>query len=250
MSPRLSVVVIALNEETDLPGCLESARDAASELVVVDSGSKDRTAAVARRYTPAVHRREFADYASQKQRAADLATGDWVLSLDADERLTPELARELAELLAGEPPHAGYRIPFEVWFLGRRLRHGGLGREEHLRLFRRSSGRFIGGGLHEGVEVRGTVGRLAGAIRHVPYRDIDDYLSKMSGYTTLAARKRRERGERFSPLHHLLPLWEFFVRTVLRLGVLDGTPGLAWAGLSAFHTWVKYLKLKQLEKTP
>ncbi|MEK7742896.1 MAG: hypothetical protein AAB578_00785, partial [Elusimicrobiota bacterium] len=112
---------------------------------------------------------------------------------------------------------------------------------------RRSKGGFVGGRLHEGFEGEGKAGRLEGKMVHLPYRDIDDYLDKLRVYTTAAALKRREQGRRSSPLHHLLPFWELFHRLVLRLGVLDGTPGVAWAALSSFHTWVKYVKLREME---
>ena len=248
MKSTLSAVLITYNEEADLPACLESVRGLASEIIVVDSGSADRTQDIALSYTPHVHRREFTDYAGQKQAALELATGEWVLSIDADERVSPELAREFEEFLKHPSSFAGFRIPYEVHFMGRALRFGGLGAEEHLRFFRRDAGRFVGGELHEGIEVRGPVGRLRGVLRHFPYHDLDDYLDKMRRYTTLAAQKRWDHGGRFSPLHHLLPFWELFVRIVLRLGILDGTPGITWWGLSSFHTWVKFLKLRDMER--
>lgn len=248
----LSVVIIARDEERDLPGCLDSVAGLADEVVVLDSGSTDRTRELARARGAKVFERPFDDYASHKQAAVERATGDWVLSIDADERVTPALRDEIRALLAAPPDggagNVGYEIPFEVHFLGRRLRFGGLGSERHLRLFRRGRGRFTGGSLHEGVRVDGPVGRLRGPIRHLPYRDLGEYLAKLDRYTTLAAEKRRRAGRRFTPLHHLLPCWELFHRLVLRLGVLDGTPGVAWAGLSAFHTWVKYLKLRELQR--
>ena len=142
---------------------------------------------------------------------------------------------------------SGYDIPFEVVFLGRTLRWGGLGSESHLRLFRRDKARFVGGALHEGVVVDGFLGRLRGVMVHEPYRDISDYLSKLDRYTTLAAQKRFAAGKRFTPLHHLILPWEFFARTVLKLGVLDGYPGMVWAGLSAYHSWLKYAKLRELQ---
>lgn len=250
MSPRLSVIIITRNEETDLPACLESVKRLGAEIVVVDGHSSDRTREIAENAGAKVLTRDFDGYAPQKQSALDLATGDWVLSIDADERLTPELCDEIAGVCAntdGSGPH-GYEIPFRVHFMGRRLRFGGLGGERHLRLFRRSLGRFVGRRVHEGIVVEGSVGRLRGAIEHFPYRDLDEYLEKMRVYTSQAAAARREQGRRFTPLHHLLPFWEFFLRAFLRLGLLDGTPGIVWAGLSSFHTWVKYIKLRDLER--
>ncbi len=245
--PRLSVILITRDEALDLPDCLKSLKGLDAEIVAVDGGSTDGTVDILRRAGARVHHREFDGFASQKQAALDLASGDWVLSIDADERLSPELHSEIeAVILATGGPNA-YELPFEVHFLGRALRFGGLGSESHLRLFRRTKGRFIGGRLHEGIETEGKAGRLEGKMVHLPYRDLDDYLDKLRVYTTAAALKRREQGRLFSPLHHLLPFWELFHRLVLRLGVLDGTPGVAWAALSSFHTWVKYVKLREME---
>ncbi|HBL19106.1 MAG: hypothetical protein A2X36_16250 [Elusimicrobia bacterium GWA2_69_24] len=247
---NLSVIVITRDEEHNLAACLESVRGLDPEIVVLDNASTDRTVEIARRYTPLVSGHPFRDFASQKQAALDRATREWVLSIDADERVSPALAEELRVLLASPaaaaPSASGYEIPFEVEFMGRKLRFGGLGRERHLRLFRRAAGAFRGDFVHESVAVRGSVGRLRQPIRHIPYRDLDEYLAKMRVYTGRAARKRWEQGRRFHAGHLLLPLWEFFARAVLKLGVLDGTPGIVWAGLSAFHTWVKYLKLREL----
>jgi hypothetical protein len=164
--------------------------------------------------------------------------------------VTPELSRELSLLRGGGGNGAGaYEIPFSVTFLGRRLRFGGLGSERHLRLIRRDRARFTGGALHEGLERAGLeVSALSGRMLHEPYRDLADYLAKLDRYTTLAARKRFEAGQRFRPWHHLVLPWEFFSRAVLRLGILDGGPGLVWASLSAFHRWLKYAKLRELEK--
>ncbi|HAH07064.1 MAG TPA: LPS biosynthesis protein [Elusimicrobia bacterium] len=247
MTSTLSAVLITRDEALDLPACLESLAGLDAELVVLDGGSTDGTQDIAQRFGARVEHREFDAYASQKQAALDLAKNEWVLSIDADERVSPALRDEVRRLLSGRPEHAGYEIPYEVVFMGRVLRFGGLGGERHLRLFRRSAGRFVGGRLHEGIEVSGPVGRLQGRMVHIPYRDVDEYLDKLRRYTGYGARKRFEQGRRFNPLHHLLPFWEFFVRAVLRGGLLDGGPGLAYAALSSFHTWVKYLKLKELE---
>lgn len=249
MSRTLSAVIIARDEERDLPDCLASLEGLASEVVVLDGGSGDRTLEIARARGAKTASRTFDGYASQKQAALEMATGDWVLSIDADERVSAPLGAEIRALLAAGPDKDGYEIPFEVVFMGAPLRFGGPGSERHLRLFRREKARFAGGLVHEGVEVTGPVGRLRGRMIHLPYRDVSEYLSKLDAYTTYAAEKRRAAGVRPSPLHHLLPLWEFFVRVFLRLGLLDGRRGLVWAGLSSFHTWVKYVKLAEMGRS-
>ena len=243
----LSVVLIARDEETDLPACLESVKDIADEIVLLDSGSTDKTKEIALSFNAKFSERPFDDFASQKQAAVDLATGDWILSLDADERVTPELAEEIREVIKTERSDA-FDIPFQVWFLGKRLRFGGLGREHHVRLFRAGKGHFGGKQLHEGIVVEGTTSRTVNAITHIPYRNLNEYLEKMTVYTERAARKRFENGKRFHIGYHLLPVWEFFMRAFLKLGILDGFPGILWAGLSAFHSWLKYAKLREIER--
>lgn len=245
----LSAILIAKDEERDLPGCLESLKGLASEIVVVVSDdTADRTEELARAGGAKVVRRKFDDYARQRQASLDAATGEWCLWIDPDERVTPGLAAEIRAALAGAPAVDAFDVPFEVRFLGRTLRWGGLGSESHVRLFRRSKSRFVGGGLHEGIEVDGRQGVLSGKIVHEPYRDIPDYLGKLDRYTTLAAEKRFAAGRRFSFWRHLILPWEFFSRAILKLGILDGRPGLVWAGLSSYHSWLKWVKVGELER--
>lgn len=249
MTPSISAILIAKDEERDLPGCLESLKGLATEtVVVVSADTTDRTEEIARAAEAVVLRRAFDDYARQRQASLDAATGEWCLWLDPDERVTPALAAEIRAALGAAPAVDGYDLPFEVRFLGRTLRWGGLGSESHPRLFRREKSRFVGGALHEGIEVSGFLGRLRGKVVHQPYADLADYLGKLDRYTTLAARKRFEAGRRFTPVQHLILPWEFFARAVLKLGFLDGFPGLVWAGLSAFHSWLKYVKLGEMQR--
>jgi len=244
----LSAILIAKDEERDLPGCLESLNGLASEIVVIVSeDTTDRTEELARAAGAKILRRKFDDYARQRQASLDAATGEWCLWIDPDERVTPALAEEIRATLA-KPSVDSYDVPFEVRFLGRTLRWGGLGSESHVRLFRRSKSRFVGGGLHEGIEIQGSRGELTEKIVHEPYRDIADYLGKLDRYTSLAAEKRFAAGRRFHAWRHLILPWEFFSRTILKLGILDGRPGLVWAGLSSYHSWLKWVKVGELER--
>lgn len=249
---KLSVSVIARDEERDLPGLLASLEPLRAalgtdfEAVLLDSGSTDRTLELAGQWGARTARRRFDDFAAQKQACADLCAGDWVLSLDADERLTPEAATAVAAALQGRAD--GFTVPFRVEFMGRVLRWGGLGGERHLRLFRRAAGRFQGSHIHEGVVVRGRVERLEAPVLHRPYRDLGEYLAKLDAYTARGARARWEAGRRLRWRDHLKPGWELFSRLVLRLGLLDGTPGVVWAMLSAFHSWLKYARLADLDR--
>lgn len=249
MTLSLSAILIAKNEERDLPGCLESLKGLANEIIVVVSDdTTDLTMDIAKRYGAKTSLRPFDDYARMRQASLDVAEGDWCLWIDPDERVTPELAEEIKQALSANPPFVAVDIPFAVHFLGREMRWGGLGHESHVRLFQRSRARFTGGALHESLIVDGPVSSFKNKIVHEPYRDIPDYLSKLDRYTTLAARKRFEAGKRFTVFHHLILPWEFFSRAVLKAGFLDGYPGLVWAGLSSFHSWLKYVKLGRMQK--
>lgn len=251
---KLSVCVIARDEERDLPALLESlaplraALGAEFECVVLDSGSKDGTLSLAERWGARTSRRPFDDFATQKQACLDLAAGEWALSLDCDERLSPELAKDILGVLSDPRAAAGYELPFEVEFLGKVLRWGGLGGETHLRLFKRAQGRFGGEHVHEGVRMDGQVGRLPHPVRHRPYADLGEYMEKFDVYTERAARARLAAGRRPCWSDALRPPWELFSRLVLKLGVLDGTPGIEWARLSALHTRRKYELLAELAK--
>ena len=163
-SPRLSAVLIAKDEELDLPGALDSLRGLADEIVVlVDTASSDKTEAIARERGAKVALRPFDNYAGQKQAALELAAGEWVISIDSDERISSALAEEIRQLfsVSSVPTFVAFIIPFEIRFLGQVLRWGGLGHEKHLRLFRRDRGRFVGGALPEGIEVQGPTGNCA-----------------------------------------------------------------------------------------
>lgn len=248
MTPSLSAILIAKNEERDLPGCLDALKGLTSQIVVVVSDdTTDKTEDISKSYGAKTFRRKFDDYTRMRQASLDVAEGDWCLWIDPDERVTPELATEIRGALSASPQFGAVDIPFSVVFLGRTLRWGGLGRESHIRLFKRDSARFAGGALHENLIVDGPIATFSHKIVHEPYRDIPDYLSKLDRYTTLAAQKRFEAGKCFSVFHHLILPWEFFSRAVLKLGFLDGYQGLVWAGLSSFHSWLKYVKLGRMQ---
>ena len=242
------MIVITYNEEADLPGCLDSVQGLDAELVVVDNRSSDRTLEIARSRGAKTFTRDFDGYAPQKQFALEQATRRWVLSIDCDERVSPELAREIRDVVEHGRPEAGFEIPFEIHYLGRKLRFGGMGREKHLRLFLREKSRFVGGKIHEGTEVTGAVGRLSGKIEHYPYRDLDEHRAKIERYTTLMAERRIEEGSRATLLHFIVPVWEFLVRYVFRLGFLDGRPGLIYACMAAHYTRLKYSKMLERQR--
>jgi glycosyltransferase involved in cell wall biosynthesis len=240
---RLSAILITRNEERDLPACLASLRGVADEIVLVDSGSTDRTRDIARAAGARVFERAWEGFGPQKQFALEQATGDWVLNLDADEGLSPLLQEEIRGVLSQPTGLSGYELPFHLYFLGRRLRFGGCAREFHVRLFRRAKARYVGGKIHEGITVDGPLGRLRGPVRHESYKTFGEYLEKCNRYTDLIAEKKYAEGKRFAVWHHLRLPWEWIVRVVFKAGCLDGNAGIIYATLSAYYAWLKHVRL-------
>ena len=246
-APDLSVVIITLNEAANLRRCLASL-PSGIELVVVDSGSSDATVAIAEGCGARVVVRPFDDFASQKNFAIALATRPWILSIDADEELSPDLARAIARATSSQDlPGTAARLRRHLVFQGRRLRFG-KAVDAPVRLFRRGGARFIAA-IHERLEVTGNTCDLGpGELRHYSYRDLTDYFRRFNTYTTMVARNHHQFGHRGPSLlsHALRPWWEFFSRYLLRGGFLDGYPGYTYALLSSVYTYVKYAKLREL----
>ncbi len=185
--PRVSVLVVAKDEAHNLADCLATARWADEWVVVVDAASRDATLAIARREADVFGVRAFDNFASQRNAALALATGDWVLSVDADERITPELAAEIRRVIAdGDAPHRGYRVPIRSEILGRRFAFSGTQHDHPLRLFRRDSGRWVGM-VHETVELQGSAAAVRGELRHRTIPTMSAFLDKINRYTTLEA---------------------------------------------------------------
>lgn len=244
-APRLSAVLIVLNEERHLAECLESVRGLADEIVVVDSGSHDATVAIATAAGAQVTYRPFDGYGAQKQAALELARGEWVLSLDADERVTPALADEIRAVLASPDAADGYWVRRELVYLGRLLRHGGADTDWVLRLARRERARFSADVIHEHLTVTGggRERRVRGTLVHLKYRTLSEHLDNIDRYTTTIAARKGAQGRRFAAWQLLRVQWELFHRLVLRLGLLDGAPGVIWATMNAFYAFLKYAKL-------
>ncbi len=241
-SVRLSAVLITRNEEANLPACLASLDGLADEIVVLDSGSTDGTVAIAEASGARIARHEFSGFGAAKQRALELATGDWVLSVDADERVTPALANEIRRTLAEEQAVNGFLIRRDVFFLGRRLRFGGMGNDWVLRLFRRQGARFSTVPVHEHVEIAGRPSRLRGSLEHHAYGSMSEHVAKMNRYTDIQAGLKSGKGIGYRNWMLLRLPWEVFARCVLRLGILDGTAGVIFATASAYSAWLKYAK--------
>jgi glycosyltransferase involved in cell wall biosynthesis len=242
--PKLSVTVITKNEAANLAAALESVTWA-DEIVVVDAESRDDTAAIARRFTDRVSVRPWPGFAPQKNHAASLAAHDWILSIDADERISPELQREIRALMASEPTAAGYRVARVTFALGRWIRTTDWYPDWQLRLYDRRRGRWDETRrVHEAVRLEGEPGRLAGELQHFAYRDLSHHLQTIDRYTTLAAEEMAARGGRASLLQlagH--PPLAFLRNYLLRGGVRDGAVGFVISSMNAWYVFLKYAKL-------
>lgn len=248
--PKITALVVARDEEANLPGCLESVGFAHERIVVVDPASKDDTLGVARRLADVAMVRPFDDFASQRNAGLAAASGDWIFSIDADERVTPELTLEINQALsAPSNAFAGYRIPIRSAILGRPFRHSGTRQDLPLRLFRRDRGSWVGR-VHETVKLKGEVGRMRNPLDHDTIPDVRVFLRKIEHYTSLEARDLYQAGSRYRTRDLTLrPFWLFLKLYVLKQGFRDGLEGLMFCGLSGVSAAVRTWKLRELALT-
>ena len=244
----LSAVIITRNVSRVLPACLDSVAFA-DEVVVVDSGSSDDTREVAAARGARVIPREWLGFGRQKQFAVEQATHDWVLCVDSDERVSPELAADIQAALAA-PASPVYRMARRNRFLGRWLAHGEGYPDWSPRLFNRLNARWSEDLVHEKVLYAVTPGTLRGDLMHDSFDDISTYLERQNRYTTLAARQAFEQGRGANVLHLLFsPVVRFIKFYVMRLGFLDGLPGLLHISIGCMNSYVKYMKLIELRQS-
>ena len=245
----LSVIVITKDEEAAIARTLDSVAWA-DEIVVVDSGSVDRTVEIAReRGAKVVVTPDWPGFGPQKNRALDLATGDWVLSLDADEWLTPASSEEIKATIGADAGPAAYRFPRRSSFCGRFMRHSGWWPDYVVRLFRRGSARFSDDSVHERVIVDGALGTLREPIMHETFVDLDDLIGKMNRYSTLTAQQLEQAGKSAGLVEAVArALWAFVRTYVFRAGFLDGREGFMLALATAEGTYYRYAKLMQLSR--
>lgn len=239
---RLTATLITRDEEKNLPRALASLTPA-DEIVVVDSGSRDRTCEIARQHGARVLERAWTDFSDQKNFAAAQAAYDWILSLDADEELSPALQAELRRWKEQPPSAVAYAMPRKARYLGRWIHHSGWYPDRKLRLYRRDRARFLGR-LHESLQVDGPVERLTGEIFHHTFPTVSDHIAQVNTYTTLAAQNLFAAGHR----HWLLPLlvsppWMFLRTYFLQQGFRDGYAGWLIANLTALSSFLKFAKL-------
>ena len=244
----LSVIIITKNEARHIADCLQSV-SFAREIIVLDSGSTDGTPEIAKRYGALVHQSsDWPGFGPQKNRALDLASQDWVLSLDADERVTPALKQEIMAVLR-DSACLGYFVPRLSELCGQPIRHSGWWPDYVLRLFRRDAGRFTNAVVHERVEVNGPTSKLQACLLHYPYESLDALIQKMNRYSTDAAQMMFAKGRRagiFSIIGH--SVWTFIRIYLLRRGFLDGRYGFVLAVTAAAGSFFRYSKLMMLQR--
>ena len=246
---KVTATVITLNEEANIEAALTSLRWA-DEVVVVDSGSTDATVAIARRHGARVETRSWAGYGAQKNFAASLASNDWIVSIDADERVPPDLAAEIRALLQRGPEQPGYRIPRVTWYLGRWIRGTDWYPDYQLRLYDRRAGEWTGRRVHESVALRESPGQLHHALQHYAYRDLSHHLATIDRYTTLAAEQWRTEGRSVSFAGLVFhPAGAFLRNYLLRRGFTQGVPGLIVSILNSYYVFLKLAKLYELARS-
>ncbi|MBI4566075.1 MAG: glycosyltransferase family 2 protein [Planctomycetes bacterium] len=247
--PRISAVVICGNEEANIGDCLDSVTWC-DEIVVVDSMSTDRTAEIARRFTDKVLQRPWPGYVAQKNFALEQATGDWIVSLDADERCTPELREELLRVLAEADGIDGFLVKRHVHYLGRWINHGGWYPDYKLRIVRRGRARWTGDDPHDKLVTEGRTRDLEGELTHTTYRDFAHQLRVIGRFSDIVVDGWIRKGRPpslFKALFH--PPIKFLECYVWKLGFLDGWPGFVIAAASAFYVFTKHVKHRERMKT-
>ena len=244
----LSVVLATYNEEKNLPACLESVRGLADEIVIVDGTSTDHTAEIAKEYKAKVHvTKNLPNFHINKQKAIDLATKEWILQMDADERVTPALAREIREIMSHKQEKNGFWVPRKNWFLGRFLMKGGVYPDYTLRLYKRGKGRLPQKDVHEQAVVEGETGYLTEPLIHIADPEFGRYFMRYKRYTSFIAKQYAEQKlgkDPFTFLQYvlLLPVYWFLKIYLRHKGFMDGWQGLAWAFFSALRFPVSYIK--------
>jgi glycosyltransferase involved in cell wall biosynthesis len=248
-SPRISALILAKDEAANLPNCLATVAWANEVIVVVDRSSRDQTEAIAKRGADLVAIRTFDDFANQRNAALELASGEWIFAIDADERATPELASEIRRVVSDPGQgHNGYRVPIRSMILGRRFKYSGTQNDRPLRLFKRGYGHWTGT-VHETVNLDGTSGLLENGLQHRTIPDMQTFLRKINEYTTLEAIKFHREGRKYRPSELAIrPFWTFLKLYFGKLGILDGLEGFAFCSLSGFSVAVRHFKHRELTR--
>ncbi|MBV8551030.1 MAG: glycosyltransferase family 2 protein [Acidobacteriaceae bacterium] len=243
---KISATIITFNEERNIARVIESLR-CCDEILVLDSGSNDRTVEIAAKLGARVVEASWHGFAAQKNIAVDLAANDWILSLDADESLSEALEAEIWQIKKAGPRFEGYTMPRLAQYLGRWILHSGWYPDRKVRLFNRRKAKWVGEFVHESVRVEGSVGHLKSNLLHFTCNSLSEHVRTMDRYTTLAAQEIVSRGTNVSMAKLLCdPAWTFLRTYVLKEGFLDGVEGLSIAYMAAFYNFVKYAKARHM----
>lgn len=241
----ISAILITLNEEKNIERALKSLKGCADEVVVVDSGSSDKTVEIARNSGAKVHFRKFDNFANQKNYASSKTTGDWVLAVDADEEITESLAEEIRKAVESDS-YAGYLIPRRNFILGKEIKHSRWSPDLHIWLWKRNSGKWVGD-VHEEVVVTGKIGLLKNNKIHNSHKTVSEFMQTNNFYSTLEARSLLRSGEKFSYWKIIWePMFEFSIRFFYKKGFLDGSTGFILAYLMGIYKLAVWIKLWEL----
>lgn len=244
---NITAVIIARDAAATIGECVRALRFC-DRILVAENGSSDRTAELARAAGAEVESVTWEGYGRTKNRLLQRISAGWVLSIDADEIVSPELALEIRAAISRPEAAAGYWLSRRNYFLGRPINHCGWSPDWQLRLVRAGAALFTERPVHEALQVQGPTGRLAGLLDHFSYRSLDDYLARLNRYTSLAAQERLDRGQRFSVLRLLFdPAWTWIKMFLLKAGWRDGFAGFALCALSCLNTLVRNAKLWELQ---
>jgi glycosyltransferase involved in cell wall biosynthesis len=248
--PLISAFIICMNEERQIRRCLESIKWC-DEIIVIDSGSTDATLSICREYTDKIFERAWPGFIEQKRFGLEKCKGEWVLNLDADEVVTPELEKEIKDTIRGEHPANGYHLLRVVFYLGKFWRKGGWYPEYRLRLCRRSATTWGGEDPHEKAIVDGLTARLKGELQHYTYHDISNQIRTLNSFASASAETMWRKGERANIFRILgNPAARFVKFYLLRKGFLEGFSGFVVAIIESFYVFLKYIKLWEKEISP
>lgn len=246
---EISVVIITFNEEERLEPALKSVAGIASEIIIVDSFSTDGTVKLAKKYTLKVFQRKWTNYSDQKNFANSKASCPWILSLDADERVSPELREEILALKEGETEASAFSMPRKVFYLGKWIRHTVWYPDRKIRLFQKEKARWEGEYVHESLNVQGSIEQLKGALLHYTYRNIHDHIDRLNTFAGLGAQKLYAQNKKCGAARlFLLPIFGFFKSYFLKAGFLDGFAGFVVSVLHGFSIFLRYAKLREIWK--
>lgn len=244
---KLSVVIITQNMENIIRDCLESVKWV-DEIIIVDSFSSDKTVEISREYTDKIFQRKYLYAAEQKNFAILQATKEWILLLDADERVSEELSKEIQELLKNAPPFSGYYIPRKFIFYGRWIKHGGFYSDKQLRLFKNDRNFYDDKKVHAQLKIKGEIGNLSGALLHYSYENISDIILRIDKYSSRSSYDLFKKGKKATLAKIFIrAFFRFFLKYILRGGFRDGVPGFIISVTSSFSVFTKYAKLWERE---